>query len=59
MSVETDNITAKEYNRINKYKDLEIEIEKQQKNVVIQNSYHLIKKGTDKRIKKIRSSFSL
>ena len=54
MSVSTDNnISVKEYNKISKYKDLEIEIEKKSGTLkqpimtVIVGVRGMIKKGTD------------
>ena len=60
MSVPTDNnISVKEYNEISKYKDLEIEIEKNWhlKTTTLPvkvGALDIIKKRTDKHINKIR-----
>ena len=57
MSVSTgNNVSAKEYNRISKYKDLEIEIEKMwhlkiNTMPVIVGALDMIKKGTDKKLR--------
>ena len=62
MSVPTDNyISVKEYNKISKYKYLEIEIEKTRHLIVplLVGALGMIKKGTDKHINKIADSSSL
>ena len=65
MSVRRDNkISVKEYNKISKYKDLEIKIEKMyhlKTNIVpvIAGTLATIKEGTDKHINKIPGSPSL
>ena len=62
MSLPTDNYTSvKEYNKISKYKDVEIEIEKiwylKVTTVpVIEGALGMIKKGTDNHINKIPGS---
>ena len=64
MSVPTDNhISAKEYNKISKYKDFEIEILKMwhfkiTTVLVIVGALGMIKKMTEKHIKKVSDSFS-
>ena len=65
MSIQTDNkISVKEYNEISKYKGLEIEIRKMEhlKPTIVSvnvGALSMIKKGTNRYIKKIPGSLSL
>ena len=58
-----NNILVEEYNKISKYKNLEIETEKiwhlKTTVAVIVGALHIIKKGTEERINKIPGSLSL
>ena len=65
MSIPTDkNISVKEFDKLNKYKDLEIEIEKMWRLKttmvpVIIGALGMVKKGTEKHLQKIPGGHKL